>query len=359
MYLPGLNIGGYLSQAKFTDKHLKTFITEKDFAVIKKWGFSLIRLPVDYFLFENDAMPYVYDGKRLKLVDNCVKWAEKYGLWIMIDLHKAPGHSFALKERETNDIWKRNSESRKRFIKIWEFLAARYRGEGRVMYEVMNEPVAKKDPQWNALAQDAIDAIRRHDKKHWIVVESNKWGNVRTFSKLKKFSDKKIIYSFHFYDPILVTNQLAEWTGFYKYNIYRKLVDYPGRPANLNGIGDRVRQKDRDFTVFFRDQDKYWDKKQLEKMVGPVLKFKMKYRVPVLCGEFGCVAHGKPETRKNWTEDFITILKKNRISYTYWTYKNMDFGLWDHTEKYRDNANYRNKERQDKPILKALQSGIL
>jgi endoglucanase len=359
MYLPGLNIGGYLSQAKLTDKHLKTFITEKDFAQIKKWGFKLIRLPVDYFLFESDKKPYQYDLRRVKYVDNCVKWAKKHGLWLMIDLHKAPGHSFAFKERDKNSIWKKNSESRKRFVKIWEFLACRYKNEGNIMYELLNEPVAPRDRQWNSVAQDGIDAIRRFDNKHWIVAESNRWGNVHTFANLKKFSDKKIIYSFHFYDPILITHQMAEWTGFYRHNIYRKLAPYPGRPAGLDGIGDKVRQTERDFTVFFKDQDKYWDKKELASLVELVLKFRNKHRVPVLCGEFGCVAHGSPETRKNWTEDFIEVLRKNRISYAYWTYKNMDFGIWDYTEKYKDNPNYRNKERQDKPILKALQSGIL
>lgn len=359
MYLPGLNIGGYLSQAELTDKHLKTFITEKDFKIIKSWGFKLIRLPVDYFLFESDDRPYAYDLDRVKYIDNCVAWAKKHKIWLMIDLHKSPGHSFAFKERNENDIWDKKSASRERFVKIWEFLADRYKNEGNIMYELLNEPVAPKDSQWNAVAQDGIDAIRKHDKKHWIVVESNKWGNVHTFKNLKKFSDKKIIYSFHFYEPILVTHQMAEWTGFYKFNIYRKLVEYPGKPQGMDGIGERVKQKEKDFTVFFKNQNKYWDKAELVKMTDKVLAFKRKHKVPVLCGEFGCVAHGSPATRKNWTEDFISILKKNKISYTYWTYKNMDFGIWDYTKKYAKNANYQNKQRQDKPILKALQSGIL
>jgi hypothetical protein len=127
----------------------------------------------------------------------------------------------------------------------------------------------------------------------------------------------------------------------------------------MDGIGDKVKQTERDFTVFFKNQDKYWDKKELKKLVDKVLVFKKKHNVPVLCGEFGCVAHGSPGTRERWTSDFISILRKNRISYTYWSYKNMDFGIWDYTKKYARNANYRNKQRQDKPVLKALQSGII
>ncbi len=359
MYLPGINIGGYLSQAKLTKHHLDTFISEKDFRIIKSWGLKLVRLPVDYFLFEDEKYPFAYNLDRVRYIDNCVTWAEKNGLWLMIDLHKAPGHSFAFRERDRNDIWKKGSLSRKRFVKIWEFLADRYKDKGKIMYELLNEPVAPRDSQWNSLAKEGIVAIRKHDKKHWIVVESNKWGNVHTFKNLEKFDDPRIIYSFHFYEPILITHQMAEWTGFYRHNIYRKLVEYPGRPDGVAKLGDRVRQKERDFTVFFKNQDRYWDKKELEKLVSLVLDFKRRHKVPILCGEFGCVAHGSPGTRKRWTEDFVAILKKNRISYTYWTYKNMDFGIWDYTEKYRHNANYQNSKRQDVPILRALKSGIL
>ena len=360
MYLQGVNFGGFLSQADLNEEHLKTFITEKDFKVVKAWGFNIVRLPVDYMLFERDDKPYVYDENRLKYLDNCVNWAEKNGLWLMIDLHKSPGHTFA-KERDANDIWGKESASRKRFIKIWEFLAARYAGRGdKIMYELLNEPVADKDAKWNALATDGLKAIRKFDKKHWVVIESNRWGNVHTMNNLKVFkNDKKIIYSFHFYEPIVVTHQMAEWTGFVRNNIYKKLVEYPGQPEGMKEAGKEVEKTENDFAIFFKNMDKYWDKHGIEKLVQMALDFKKKNKVPVLCGEFGCVAHASVKTRENWTKDFISILKKNKISYTYWNYKNMDFGIWDYSEKYAKSPNYANKQRLDKPILKALQSGIL
>jgi aryl-phospho-beta-D-glucosidase BglC (GH1 family) len=361
MYLQGVNFGGFLSQADLNDKHLKTFITEKDFKTVKAWGFNIVRLPVDYMLFESDEKPYTYDEKRLKYLDNCVDWAEKNGLWLMIDLHKSPGHSFALKERDVNDIWDKKSESRKRFVKIWEFLAARYSKRGdSIMYELLNEPVADKDAKWNAVASDGLKAIRKFDKKHWVVIESNRWGSVHTMKNLRVYKDdRKIIYSFHFYEPIVVTHQMAEWTGFFRNNIYRKLVEYPGRPQGLAEAAKAVKKTENDFSIFFKNMNKYWDKKAIELLVKKALDFKKKYNVPVLCGEFGCVAHASVETRENWTKDFISIMKKNRISYTYWNYKNMDFGIVDYSKKYSKSPNYANKQRLDKPILKALQSGIL
>ena len=360
MYLCGVNFGGYLSQADIDEKHLGTFITEKDFKAVKSWGFNAVRLPVDYMLFESDFKPFNYDLKRLKYLDRCVDWAEKHGLYIIIDLHKAPGHSFAHKEKDSNDIWNRASKSRKRFIKIWEFLSKRYSMRGdRVIYELLNEPVAAKDSQWNAVAADGLKAVRKNDKKHWVIVESNRWANVHTFKNLKLFNDGKIIYSFHFYEPIVVTHQMAEWTGFFRNNIYRHYVDYPGRPKGMKGIAQKVLKTDRSFAIFFKNQDRYWKRPDLKKMIGLIVKFRDKHNVPVLCGEFGCVAHAAPKTRLNWTRDIISLFKENNIGYTYWNYKNMDFGLVDYTVKYADNRNYKDPKRLDKPILKALQSGIL
>jgi aryl-phospho-beta-D-glucosidase BglC (GH1 family) len=360
MYLNGVNFGGFFSQADLNDQHLNNFITEKDFKIVKDWGFNTVRLPVDYTLFESDDEPFRYDENKLKYIDKCVQWAEKNGLYIIVDLHKAPGHSFAHKERDTNDIWDKNSESRKRFIRIWEFIADRYSKSGdKVIYEVLNEPVAEKAAEWNAVALDGVKAIRKYDKKRWIVVESNKWASVHTFKDLKVLSDKKIIYSFHFYEPIVVTHQMAEWTGFFKNDIYKKLVNYPGRPAGMKGIAAKVLKTEKDFSIFFKEQDREWGIQELEKMINLAVKFQKSNNVPILCGEFGCVAHASPKTRLNWTKDVISIFKAHRISYTYWNYKNMDFGLWDYTEKYKYNQNYANEQRLDKPILKALQSGIL
>ncbi len=223
MYLTGTNIGGFLSQCNLTDEHIKKFINEKDINYIKKWGFNTIRLPVDYMLFENDDRPFLYDEKRLKYLDVIIDLCIKKNLYIILDLHKAPGHSFSYKERDKNDIWNKKSKNRKRFLNIWDFLTERYKKYNeKLIFEILNEPVADRDENWNKLAEDAVKTIRKKDTSRFIIIESNKWGHCDKFSKLKKFDDDRIIYSFHFYDPILVTHQMAEWTSFYINNIYRQ-----------------------------------------------------------------------------------------------------------------------------------------
>ncbi|MFX1535251.1 MAG: glycoside hydrolase family 5 protein [Promethearchaeota archaeon] len=386
MYLQGVNIGGYFSQVEeFTEEHLDEFITEEDIKRIKDWGFNIIRLPIDYFFFEDDNKPYEYREDRLKQIDRIVNWTQKYDLWLILDLHKAPGHTFEVVDRESNDIWDKNSVNRDRFLKIWDMLSKRYVTYNKIIYEILNEAVAPDDSMWNELAEEAIAIIRRNDNKHYIIVESNIYGNTFKFNTLKKFADDKVVYSFHFYEPHFLTHQMAYWDPFYIKGIYREYNKYPGRLVGIKKLIEKTINLDPQlaslvedyekmsiedleklknqyltfFKAFLESQDKEWNKEELEKLITPVLAFRDKYDVPILCGEFGCIVKADPETRKNWTNDVISILKKHRISYTYWNYKNKDFGLFDFTEKYADNPNYVNDKRLDKNILEALQKGII
>ncbi|HDQ26092.1 MAG TPA: glycoside hydrolase family 5 protein [bacterium] len=358
MNLTGMNFGGFYSQVKddvFEDAHLDAFITEKDIRQVKEWGFNSVRLPVDSFFFE--TAPFKYDEERLKRMDRTIRDCAKNALTVVLDLHKAPGHSFAFKEREKNDIWKKDSENRRRFLDIWDMLSKRYKNEENLIYEILNEPVAQDPEDWNSLAEDAIAAIRANDGKTAVIVESNLWGMCAQFKNLKKFDDNNIIYSFHFYEPILITHQFAPWVSFVIYDIYKQAVDYPGRPANIAEAYEKVKEKDNRFSELLKGQDKHWDINELEKAIAPVLEFKEKYNVPVYCGEFGCVVLAAPETRKRWTSDLISLFKKHSISFSYWSYKNMDFGIVDYTQQYKENPNYP-PDRLDRNILQALQDGI-
>jgi len=360
MNLCGVNFGGYLSQVPdniFTTEHLDAFITEKDVEDIKNWGFNLIRLPVDFHLFEENSAPYKYREGRLKYIDNMIALTKKYSITVMFDLHKAPGHSFSSKERDKNDIWDKSAENRKRFLNIWEFISARYKNESHVIFEIINEPIAPKAGMWNELAADALEAIRKNAPDNYVVVESNMWGQAKTFPQLKKFDDDRIIYSFHDYDPILVTHQMAEWVPFNYFDIYRKYVDYPGRPEGVKEAIKKLKEKDEYFLTFLQDQDREYNKEEMKKVIKPVLEFRDKHKVPVFCGEFGCVAKANPRVRANWTRDIISIFREEEISYAYWNYKNMDFGIRDFTEKYKDSPNY-DSDRLNKEILKILQDGI-
>lgn len=121
------------------EHHYKTFITHKDFAWIAEQGFEVIRLPVGYGVF-GDAEPY---NKTINYVDQAFKWAQKYGLKILLDLHTAVG------SQNGNDhsgkrgtiAWHTDSLNIESTIQTVDKLAHRYANSDQLWgIELLNEP---------------------------------------------------------------------------------------------------------------------------------------------------------------------------------------------------------------------------
>ena len=68
-------------------RHHKTFITEEDFAWMKSNGIEAVRIPVGYWILNGDD-PYIRSVSRL---DWAFAMCEKYGLYIVLDIHGLPG----------------------------------------------------------------------------------------------------------------------------------------------------------------------------------------------------------------------------------------------------------------------------
>ena len=232
-------------------------------------------------------------------------------------------------------------------------LSKRYNQFDNVIYEPLNEPVANNSDDWYQLIEDFIVTIRRNSDQ-FLLIESNLWGNVKTFEELPKFKDNKIIYSFHYYLPLSVTHQKAYWIPYF-INYYN---DYPGKPGQLDEFLIKIKSEDENFYEMMVEENREWNKQALLESLQPVLNFKKKFNVPVLCGEFGIIVLAKPQTRINWLRDLIEVFIKNDISYIYWNYKNMDFGLIDFTDQYKQNPNYDPQTRMDYESIKILQKGI-
>ncbi len=59
--------------------HRSEYITERDFAIIKRMGMNAVRIPVPYFIF-GDRPPFLGCVEEL---DKAFSWAEKYDLKIL------------------------------------------------------------------------------------------------------------------------------------------------------------------------------------------------------------------------------------------------------------------------------------
>nr|AGS53892.1 endoglucanase C (EgC) (endo-1,4-beta-glucanase C) (cellulase C) [uncultured bacterium contig00078] len=349
----GLNMGGWLSQIdaiqekdpeKFPgiDRHMETFIGEADFANVKKWGFDHVRVPVDSYLFftENEEEPV---ESRLIHLDRAAELAKQNCLKLILDLHECPGHDFSDAAKvpvqklfvEGDDTYIKKTE------KIWAFLAQRYGENSHVLFETLNEPVAPTAQIWNKIKDRFCRTIRAQAPKSTIITGSNMWNWPSTFSQLTPFEDDNVIYSVHFYEPLLFTHQKAPWINNPEIQEERT---YP------YDYGDGFVRK-----YGFAQSAGKWDKDRFLKEFEPVSAFSKKYNAPVICNEFGVYTPVELQSQLRWYDDLLSVLKELGIGFSYWNYKNLDFGIISIGEKLHESLpQYDNPERINHPVLEVL-----
>ena len=305
---------------------MRTFFTRDDAATIAGWGMDHIRLPVDYPLFENDGWPGHYSQEGLAWIDRTLDWCDAERLWCVLDMHVLPGHVFFAENRSHNAIFDPQSPARRRAHEIWRMLARRYRGR-KVVFEILNEPVALDNDAWNELARSLHAAVRTEVPDQWIMVPSNEWDHARNFASLHAFEDARTLYTFHYYEPMLFTHQNAPWIPWMA-QLAGARVPYPG-PFN-----HPILEIDTGFPVdlaFMRKAP--YGPEFLESLLKPVVDFRSKHRAHVYCGEFGTVAYSPSEDRLRWYADLCSIFASHEIGYANWDYKSDDFGIRDYSGK--------------------------
>ena len=108
----GMGIGGWLTNYKRfivlpedrrlcltvgDMEHFSTYITEEDIRYISTLGMDYIRLGFDQIVLEE--APYVYREEIFALIDQFIGRCRKYGLRIVLNLHKAVGNYCDIKEK--------------------------------------------------------------------------------------------------------------------------------------------------------------------------------------------------------------------------------------------------------------------
>jgi len=76
---------GPVEAKRFWREYRARYITEEDFHFLAQTGINSIRVPLHYKYF----LPGTEEG--FALVDRVVGWAAKYSLYVILDLHCAPG----------------------------------------------------------------------------------------------------------------------------------------------------------------------------------------------------------------------------------------------------------------------------
>ncbi len=178
----------------------ENFITETDIEDLHRIGVTFVRLPLWWRVLGDTA----YDSNGWQYVDHLLDWCEARGMYVLLDLHGAPGGQSTganiLGERPDGTYWAANSGHRAEAAQWWRMVARRYAGRGVVAgYDLLNE--AWGAPTFDALVahmDEMYRAIREVDPRHMIFIEDALQG----YSRLPNPAEmgwQNVVYSFHFY----------------------------------------------------------------------------------------------------------------------------------------------------------------
>jgi hypothetical protein len=151
----------------------ENWITESDFDRIRDDHLNCVRLP---FLCDSLDPP----DDLFAWLDRAVDWAGKRGIYVILDMHGAPGRQS--KDHHTGQAGVNrffyDEEDIRRGEQIWTKIAARYRDRPEVAgYDLLNEPMGAPNQATLYLVQDRLyRAIRSVDEKHVIFIEDGYKG---------------------------------------------------------------------------------------------------------------------------------------------------------------------------------------
>ena len=193
----------------FYNAWYENFITQGDVDSLASHGYNSIRLPMHYDLFTLPIQDEPVSGENtwidlgFSMVDNLLDWCESNNMYLILDLHAAPGgQGFGsdINDYDPNlpSLWE-SEENKNKTIALWGKLAERYSDEPWIGgYDLLNE--THWDLAENELRNFYIDVtneIRQYDQNHIIFIEGNGYAN--DFSGLTPPWDDKMVYSFHKY----------------------------------------------------------------------------------------------------------------------------------------------------------------
>ncbi len=208
--------------------------TKADIDAMAQWGFNSIRLPMHYALYtlpvdeEPVAGGQTWIEEGFRRTDELLRWAKANDLYLILDLHAAPGgqgNDINISDRDPAlpSLWE-DRRHQDKMVALWRKLAERYKDEPYIgAYDIINEPNwGFADPAdkngcnetGNAPLRELLmrttAAIREVDTRHMIVIEGNCWGgNYRGVLDAGLWDDN-LVLSFHKYWSVTTRESIAD-----------------------------------------------------------------------------------------------------------------------------------------------------
>ena len=301
----GVNFSKWFEFRSVEEIQFDRFV-EQDFINVKNMGADVIRVPIAVHNFTKGAPEHIIDPVLIKYLDSAVDWAEKHEIYIILD-----NHSF-------HPVNPTDVNIDKILIPVWTQLAQHFKDRSNyVIYEVLNEPHHIADERWGEIQGMVIDAIRKIDQKHTIIVGGTDYNSIAKLTPIPEYTDTNLIYTFHFYDPHIFTHQGATWGNPSLASV--KGIPFPAEKGQIPAT-----PPDLAGTWVEKALVDYEESASLDTLFASLDKaasFSKERGVPVFCGEFGVfMLQSPPDSRVKWYEVICNALNKRDIPWTSWDY---------------------------------------
>ncbi|HOD11897.1 MAG TPA: cellulase family glycosylhydrolase [Candidatus Omnitrophota bacterium] len=184
------------------------YIKNFDLDYLKEIGVNLVRLPIFYRILQNDDGTWVLNDQGqidFEKIDYVVDECANRGIYVLLDLHGAPGAQSP--EAHTgranfNKLFENSPQGeiyRQRTEDLWIAIADRYKDNPWVCgYDLLNEPTgAPTNADLWSMYDRLYDAIRAVDQNHIIMMEGIwDWATLPTPSSMNW---NNVVYQFHYY----------------------------------------------------------------------------------------------------------------------------------------------------------------
>jgi endoglucanase len=192
-------------------------LTPEDFQLMASWNANVVRIALnqEFWIAESP----LYDPNYAILVDAAIQWAEAAGMDVILDLHwsdmgilgscvPAPGTTCQQQMPDTNSMT------------FWNQVASRYKNDGRVLFELYNEPHDVRWKTWksggNTSAgfvavgmQQLYDAVRAAGANNLVLIGGLNWAYDLSGIVDYRIAGFNILYVTHPYDA--AGKKPADW----------------------------------------------------------------------------------------------------------------------------------------------------
>ncbi|MEO7718857.1 MAG: cellulase family glycosylhydrolase [Capsulimonas sp.] len=239
-----------------------SWIEESDFDRIQAAGFNCVRVP---FLAELADEP-----GGLAWLDRAVSWADKRGMYVILDLHGAPGGQSDQDHTGQSgvNLFFKEPKNIEAAQALWTRLAKRYRKSSAVAgYDLLNEPMGAANSAALYQVQDTLyKAVRAGDPDHLVFIEDGYKG-IQHMPDPTAMGWTNVVLSVHYYN------------------------------FNAKTPEDQTKSSDG--------------------IIADIQAEREKRKVPYYLGEFCMEPHGTSDTLTR----FVTSMQGQSISWSPWSYK--------------------------------------